>query len=472
MLPSMMRKKVLVVDDEPLIRDSIRLLLKEAFDVQTLCDGETAIKEVTTILPDLILLDVWMDGLDGIATLKQLRTNGCRVPVIMLTGANTVKIAVDAMKHGARDYLTKPFDPRGLIQFLNSVLDKEKAIELTEDKNEALEVVKVEKPDANEISGLIGSSDSIKNLKVKIRQVSAKDVTVLLHGESGTGKEVTAKSIHSLSNRRDGAFVAINCGAIPESLIESELFGYEKGAFTGAVGTRLGVFEQANGGTLFLDEIGELPLQTQVKLLRVLQEREVRRLGGNASIKIDVRIISATNRILEDMVKQGTFRQDLFYRIGVIPIEIPALRERNGDLEELFDYFVDKLSKSYGGKDLILSNDALCTLHGYNWPGNVRELENLVESLLALCDNDEVKISDLPEKLKVKIVKSEMDQKSVVATTGVFSINRNFHEAESEFQKDIIVKALEECGYVQTQAAKKLGITRRILKYRMDKLGL
>lgn len=300
-----------------------------------------------------------------------------------------------------------------------------------------------------------------------INQVAPRDTTVLITGESGTGKELVARRIHELSSRKDKPFIAINCAAIPESLIESELFGHEKGAFTHAVDRRLGYFELADGGTLFLDEIGELSLAVQVKMLRFLQEQEFYRVGRSKPIRVDVRVITATNKDLDLLIKNKTFRQDLYYRINVINLKVPPLRERFEDIHYLVDHFVRKYSAIYGGKKLSFSEEAMNTLVQYGWPGNVRELENVIESLMALSSKEELTEDDLPRKVRVRDG-SAAELKTHIAAEG----NVSFEDAERKFECDMIVRALKKTNYVQTRAAELLGISRRILKYKMDKLGI
>jgi transcriptional regulator with PAS, ATPase and Fis domain len=292
-----------------------------------------------------------------------------------------------------------------------------------------------------------------------------RDATVLITGESGTGKELIARRIHELSPRRSGPFIPINCAAIPETLIESELFGHERGAFTSAVERRVGHFELADGGTLFLDEIGELSLPVQVKMLRFLQEQEFYRVGRSKPIKVNVRIIAATNRNLEELIKEKGFRQDLYYRINVVSLNLPPLRDRFEDIEPLVEHFVTKFKPAYGGRQLGFEPVALKTMVEYDWPGNVRELENVIESLMALCPNEVVTDNDLPRKLKAAHQRESF--KPMAEDTGM-----SFEDAERRFETEMIVKALKKTNYVQTRAAELLGISRRILKYKMDKLGI
>ena len=477
-LVSEVKKKILIVDDEPAIRDSLRLLLKSSFEVDVAQDGEEALSKLGEDLPDLVLLDVMMPKVDGIEVLRQLQERQISLPVIMLTATNTVRTAVQAMKWGASDFLNKPFDVEELTSIILATLqkfskargDNQKSTLSSEEDVADTEHLSESRHTTHLIEGdfgpLVGRSASMADLFARVAQVAQRDTTVLITGESGTGKELIARQIHERSSRKGRPFVAINCAAIPETLIESELFGHEKGAFTHAVEKRLGHFELADGGTLFLDEIGELSLSVQVKMLRFLQEQEFYRVGRSKPIRVDVRIVTATNKNLEELVRQKTFRQDLFYRINVINLALPPLRERYDDIPFLIEHFVKKLSKVYGNRLLTLSAEALARMTEYSWPGNVRELENVMESLLALAPSDSVSLADLPRKVR--------ERESVVegGVAPVFAAGLGFEEAEKIFETDMIVKALKRANFVQTRASELLGISRRILKYKMDKLGI
>lgn len=455
------RRTVLIVDDEAAIRDSLRLLLKSNFNVLTAEDGQQALAVIDENAPDLVLLDVMMPRLDGLETLRRLRDSQQICPVIMLTADNTVQSAVQAMKLGALDYLSKPFDVEALTSLIVSILDeKQKKLSST---------VQVAGDSQTEHSGdcgpMVGQSPIMDELFEKIAAVAIRDTTVLITGESGTGKELVARRLHDLSPRKDAPFVAINCAAIPETLIESELFGHEKGAFTSAIDKRIGYFELADGGTIFLDEIGELSLPVQVKMLRFLQEHEFYRVGQSQPIHVNVRIVAATNKNLEELIKENKFRQDLFYRINVITMELPPLRERAADIKLLTEHFIEKFSPQYGSRKLTINPAAMNVLHEYSWPGNVRELENVIESLMALAPEDAVKQTDLPLKIKRSVERDGFDN-------AVFDGSLNFEEAERTFETEMILKALKRTQFVQTKAAELLGISRRILKYKMDKLGI
>ena len=460
-------KKVLIVDDESAIRDSLSLLLKHNFQVTTASDGQEAIDLMESLEPDLVLLDVMMPKLDGIETLKRIRQSNSKIPVVMLTATNTVKTAVEAMKYGAIDYINKPFDVEELTTLIvNTLVSKaeEKAEEAQPAGNNQVKssLVKAKA----DFGPMVGKSAAMNETFQKVRQVAERNTTVLITGESGTGKELIARQIHDTSARKDKPFIALNCAAIPETLIESELFGHEKGAFTHAVERRLGHFELADGGTLFLDEIGELSLPVQVKMLRFLQEQEFYRVGRSKPLKVDVRIIAATNKNLEELIKEKKFRQDLYYRINVISINLCPLRDRFDDIPHLIEYFTKRFCPLYGGRALKFDKQALDVLLTYDWPGNVRELENVIESLMALSLEDLVTEEVLPRKLKNRT--SALDN----FKTQTFAGNIGFEEAEKAFETEMIVKALKKTDYVQTRAAELLGISRRILKYKMDKLGI
>jgi len=462
------KKRVLIVDDESSVRESLQMILSRIYEVETSESGDEALEifSAGTNLFDLVLLDVMMPGLDGISLLESLRKDYPLLPVIMLTASKTVKTAVQAIKLGAVDYLNKPFDVDELLSLVEETLAEGAAGRSSPSKVETHEHTREGVPPLEGDFGvMVGSHPLMKEVYSKIEQLAKRSTTILITGESGTGKELIAKEIHLRSPRADGPFVAINCAAIPESLIESELFGHEKGAFTHAIEQRIGHFELADGGTLFLDEIGELSPPVQVKMLRFLQEKEFYRVGCAKSMRVDVRVLAATNRSLETAIKEGQFRQDLFYRINVVNIEMPPLRTRNDDIITLAKFFVKKLSPLYGGKTPTLSDEALTVLSNYSWPGNVRELENVIESILALCSEDIVEASELPSRIRSNDGESDLKE-------DVLEGRIPFEEAERAFETEIILKALNKTDFVQTRAAEMLGISRRILKYKMDKLGI
>jgi two-component system response regulator AtoC len=455
------KPKILIVDDEPSILNSLKLLLSSRYEVGGVETGLQAIDIIDNFKPDVILLDLLLPDLDGIETLKQLKEKNPKIPIVMLSGANGVKSAVEAMKCGAVDYINKPFDfPELEKLLLGVILSARTASDAVEVLNE---IIVVKTSDNPEPTKLVGESCSMLEVIRKIDQVAERDTTVLITGESGTGKEIVARRIHEKSTRANGNFVAINCGAIPESLIESELFGHEKGAFTHAVEKRIGHCELADGGTLFLDEIGELSLNVQVKLLRFLQEQEFFRVGRSKSIKVDVRIIAATNRKLEDLIHEKRFRSDLYYRINVVNFALPPLRERIEDIPILVKHFIEKLSPRYGGRKIKFTQEAMNALAKYRWPGNIRELENSLESLFALTSKDTITLSDLSPKIQAYISGRSNSQDEAVI---------NIAEATDALNREMIEKALKEAHQNQTKAAAALGVTRRMLKYKMDKLGI
>jgi DNA-binding NtrC family response regulator len=453
------KPRVLIIDDEPTICRSLSLLLKDTYDVETAECGEAALEILEKrSLPDIVLLDVMMPGADGLSILKKLKETDAKIPVIMLTGASNVKGAVEAIKLGAVDYLSKPFDIaelKGAIQ--EGIADKRPDGSFSTKGKAA--------PQNADFGPMVGKSAGMAGMFSQINTVASRDSTVLITGESGTGKELVARQIHERSGRARGPFVALNCASIPETLIESELFGHEKGAFTHAVERRLGQFELADGGTLFLDEIGELSPAVQVKLLRFLQEQEFFRVGRSKPIRVNVRIVTATNKDLETLVKQGAFRQDLFYRIHVIHLTIPPLRERHEDIEALAYNLVQRLSAQYGGRHLTFTQEAIATMMSYHWPGNVRELGNVIESLMALSSNDCIQDSDLPRRVRERMSPNTVNPQN-------FASGLAFEDAERMFETEMIVKALRRANFVQTRAAEMLGISRRILKYKMDKLRI
>ncbi len=448
-------RKILVVDDELGVRDSLRMIFKKEYQVITASSAEEAMIKVQSQEPDLIFLDIIMPDKDGMEALREIRVMHPQTPVVMLTATKTLKTAVDAMKLGAYDYITKPFD----VEELKIVAQK--ALE-SHDLRMENQRLQGEVEERYHFDNIIGKSKEMREIYATIGQIAEKSSTVLIHGESGTGKELVARAIHYNSPRRNKPFVPVNCAAIPETLIESELFGHEKGAFTDAQTRRIGHFELAHQGTLFLDEVSELSLPTQAKILRALQEREFVRVGGGKTISVDVRLISATNKNLEEMMARGSFRSDLFYRINVVPLTIPPLRKRKEDIHLLVKHFLDK--HAGGGKKKI-SPEAMDILVAYDWPGNVRELENIIERIVVLSSSDAINTDDIPPSLKT-------DSRVELIKLGVLDGRISFEDAEREFEKDILIEALKKSNFVQTRAAEILGISRRILKYKMDKYGI
>jgi DNA-binding NtrC family response regulator len=451
-------KSVLVVDDEVGTRESLKMILKNDYEVFLGKNGEEALLQMKEHSPDVILLDIILPDLDGLKILEKIKQKEPDSIVIMITATRTVKTAVEAMKLGAYDYVTKPFDADELSLIISRALS-----------NQALEKeVKYlrEEIDKNfNFDSIVGKSKAMEDIFGVVRQIADSKSTVLIMGESGTGKELISRAIHYNSNRRNYPFVTINCAAIPETLIESELFGHEKGAFTNAIERKLGRFEVAQQGTLFLDEIGELSLATQAKILRFLEEKEFTRVGGAKTIKVDVRLITATNKDLPQLLRKGNFREDLYYRINVVPITIPPLRERKEDIPLLLDHFIRKFNNENAKNVKGVTKGALELMMSYEWPGNVRELENLIERLIALTSNEYIQADELPFSL---VNVSKINGLREYILDGKVS----FVKAEEEFERGIILDALKRTNYVQSHAAEMLGISRRILKYKMDKLGI
>ncbi len=382
-----MKKTILIVDDEPAILSTLSEVLKdEGYNVAVASSGEAAQKIVLTLAPDLAFLDVWMSGIDGIKTLEQIRTIHPELPVIVMSGHGSIETAVRAIKRGAYDFVEKPLSLDKVVLMAQHALNEQQLA-----KENLLLRHQIEK--RHEI---IGTSPSIQQLREQIAKAGPTQSRILISGENGTGKELVARSIHSQSTRRTGPFVDVNCAAIPETLIESELFGYERGAFTGADRQKQGRFERADGGTLFLDEIGDMAPATQAKVLRVLQEKSFHRVGGSATITVDVRVIAASNKNLEEEIKKGTFREDLYYRLNVIPLHVPPLRERIDDLPLLAQHFIEEIAEEQGIKPKTIEPSAIDYLKRYAWPGNVRELRNILERLMILIPESVILVKDIP----------------------------------------------------------------------------
>lgn len=450
-----MKGKILIADDEIRIRKMIALLLKEeGYEVKTVENGREALDALLSFNPDVILLDQQMPVMNGLEALEIIKKNYPDRIVIFITAFGTVALAVDAVKKGAYDFIEKPFDNNNLVLKVN------RAVEHCRLKGEVQTLKK--RLDKGRFS-IIGDNEGLKQVVLQVKRVAVTNATVLVHGESGTGKELIARAVHTFSNRSEGAFVAINCGAIPISLMESELFGHEKGAFTDAKDTQLGTFERANGGTLFLDEIGELPMEAQVKLLRVLEERKITRIGGKRAIPVDVRIVAATNRNLEEEVGKGNFRLDLLYRLNVFTVSIPPLRERKNDIPLLVDHFITKHNKSLNLSTKSVTQDAMNKILGYEWPGNVRDLENAMQSAMILATNGIIQTEHLP--LRVKGYEQTEWSASEKEREGIKEIN-------AQVEKEIILKALKKHNYNRTLTAESLQISRKTLFNKMKRYGL
>jgi two-component system, NtrC family, response regulator AtoC len=453
-----MKKRVLLIDDEVGIRTSLKMVLEPTYDVLSAGDGEEGLALFRSSCPDLILLDILLPGVDGLTVLKTIRSEDSRISVIMLTASTTVKTAVEAMKIGAADYITKPFDVEELR------LNVARALETTELKREVTSL-RAQVVNRYGFHNLIGKSPGMREIYSKIEQVADTRTTVLITGESGTGKELVARALHYNSGRRDRPFIAINCAALPETLIESELFGHEKGSFTDAQARKPGQFELAHGGSLFLDEIGDLSLPTQAKLLRVVQEREFTRIGGTHPIKVDVRIMAATNKSLEDLLRRKEFREDLYYRINVVSLYLPPLRERHEDIPYLAKHFLTQRRQEDKRSPQEFAKESLEVLSKYHWPGNVRELENVIEQAMVWSGDATI----LPEHLPINL---RTDIHADILRGETLSGRLSLDKAVMEFEREIILDALRKTDYVQTHASALLGITRRMLKYRMDMLGI
>ena len=427
-------------------------LAEAGYRVQTAASGEDGLRLFEKDSFDAVITDITMPGMGGMDVLAKIRLKDPHLPVIIITAYGTIESAVEAMKQGAFDYVTKPFNRDELR------LTLDKALRMTRIERENVEL-RAEIKGRYRFDGIIGSSEKIRAVLEMAGRVAASDASVLITGESGTGKELLAKGIHFNSRRADGPFVAVNCAAIPENLIESELFGHVRGAFTGAVKDKEGKFELADGGTLFLDEIGDLRIDLQAKILRALQERQVDRVGGGLPIPVDVRVIAATNKDIERAVKDGRFREDIYYRLSVIAIHMPPLRERKDDIPLLVRHFIRKFNKD---SDVRIDPEAVDILTAYGWPGNVRELENSVERASVLRRGDTITRAELPDKLG----KEKASVENIILNLPDEGISLE------DLEKNLIIKALEKHKGNQTRAAEYLGITRPTLIYRMDKFGI
>jgi len=456
----MENKNILVVEDDNATRDTMVDLLSEAgYEVESATNGEEAIAMVREYSFDMVITDLKMPKGDGIQVLEEIKKIDNRTIVIICTGYGTVDTAVKAMKLGAYEYITKPIKIEEIKLVVQRALDYQRL------KTENVLLQKQLKT-KYKFKNLIGDSEVMQRSFQFIEKIAATNSTVMICGESGTGKELVARAIHYNSDRRNEPMVPVNCGAIPEDLLESELFGYEKGAFTGALKTRIGRFELANGGTVFLDEIGDMSPALQVKILRVLQEHEFERLGGVKSIKVDIRVVAATHRDLEKAVKQGTFREDLYYRLNVIPFILPPLRERGSDIPLLANHFIGKFNIEKKQNINGISPDALKCLTRYHWPGNVRELENLIERLVILKGKGVIEQEDLPEKL-LGAEWSDALPSMDIPDSGI-----SFNTAVSEFERELILRALKKTNWIKNRAAKLLQLKRTTLVEKMKKIQL
>ncbi len=443
--------RVLVADDEATQREFVcGFLRKQGFDVVAAASGEQALQLFRQEPVELILTDQRMPNLSGLELLKAARAVNPEIAVIVMTAYGNIETAVEAMKAGADDYLTKPLHLEELLHKIRRICERHRLYAENRELRAELE-------SRHRIEGIIGDSGQMLEVISLVRRVAASEATALIRGESGTGKELIAKAIHYAGPRAAKSLIRVNCAALPEALLESELFGHEKGAFTGAVATRKGRFELADGGTLFLDEIGDLPLHLQAKLLRVLQEREFERVGSNQTLKVNVRMLSATHRDLEALIKSGRFREDLYYRLNVVTIVLPPLRERRQDIPALMDHFLKHFAAKNGKTIRGFTHDARQVLLRYDYPGNVRELENLIERAVVLTRNDVIGPGDLPLTLEEAEEKSDKE---------------NLTAAVEGLERKMIKEALTRAGGIQTRAADLLGITERALRYKLKKYGL
>lgn len=468
-----MKHKILITDDDLSIRIMLQKVLeKEGYTVLTALDGEEGVELAASESPDLILLDLGLPGIDGIEALRQIKKQSPDMAAIMITAEGSIESAVSAMKAGARNYITKPFNTDEIRLLVSETLE-------TVRLRREVDILRSTQRDTFDPKQIITQSEAIqKVIRLSQRIAQSETTTVLIEGESGTGKEVIAKLIHYTGPRADGPFVPINCGAIPKDLVESELFGSEKGAYTGAAQTRAGKFEAANGGTLFLDEVGELSLDNQIKLLRVLEEKSFFRLGGNKNILVDVRIVAATNRDLHKAIEEGEFREDLYYRLNVAGIYIPPLRERQEDIIPLAEKFIREFCGAFGKPPVKIEPEAEERLLTYDWKGNVRELRNTIERVILLEEGDTLKAQYLdflrpPRNSRRSVVQTPTDSTSSNDTDngGNFKLPPEGVVLD-DLNKDLIQQALSVTGGNQVRAAKLLGLTRGTLRYRLDKYDI
>jgi two-component system nitrogen regulation response regulator NtrX len=449
----MSHEEILVVDDEKNIRGSLEGILKdEGYRVRGVASGEELLKQIAQTVPDLVILDVWLPGMDGLQALTDLKRLHPELPVIMISGHGTVETAVKATRLGAYDFIEKPLSLEKTVLAVRNALDRQR-LEL---ENRALRQTLEQRYE------IVGESPAIQGLRVQIQSAAPSHGRVLIRGESGTGKELIARAVHRQSLRADKPFVEVNCAAIPEELIESELFGHEKGAFTGATTKRRGKFDLADGGTIFLDEVGDMSLKTQAKVLRVLEEQTFERVGGSETLTVDVRVIAASNKSLEEEIRKGTFREDLFYRLNVIPFEIPPLRGRKEDIPLLAVHFLRLFSQEYGKREKALSPEAMDLLLQHLWPGNVRELRNVIERMVIMVPQDTVRDFDVAPSLRARPAAVP----EAPAEPGP-EWDGTLREARERFEREYILRRLGETHWNITRTAERLGIERSNLHRKM-----
>jgi len=448
---------ILIVDDEPTILQSLSgILTDEGFDVALASNGYEALQYIENEAPDLVLLDVWMPGIDGIETLQEIRKKYPNTQVVMITGHGSIETAVQATKYGAFDFIEKPLSIEKVIVAINNALNFRRL----EEENRFLRKKTIEK------HAITGNSPPVEALKATLASVAPTDSWVLIKGENGTGKELVAHTIHHMSPRASQPLIDVNCATIAEELIESELFGHEKGAFPGAGTKMVGKFQLADKGTLFLDEIGDMSLKTQSKILRVLQEKRFQRIGGSRTLEVDVRVIAATNKDLEAQIAEGNFREDLFYRLNVVPIEVPPLRDRLQDLPTMVEIFLEVAARKNASSKKTISAEAIDMLKSYNWPGNVRELKNLVERLAIIVRSDVIEVEHLPKPYNT--AGTPNGAKSMNAVFGTSHLK----EARQQFEKQFIEYKLAEHDHNITHTAKAIGVERSYLHRRIKKLSI
>lgn len=449
-------RTILVVDDDESLRRVLQLQLREAgYEVSTASDGAAALAKVEEEPPALVIADLKMPGMSGLDLLTKLREGFPEITVIIITAFGTVSSAVEAMKAGAYDYITKPVDYEHLLLVVARALERGQLLK-------ELKTLRTNLDAKYGFESIVGRSEALMQVLQMASRVAQRDSTVLIYGETGTGKELLARAIHQNSSRKNGPFQTINCGAIPKDLLESELFGHTRGSFTGALASKKGKVEMADGGTLLLDEVGDLPLELQVKLLRLVQHGEIEKIGFTSAVKVNVRIISATHRNLQALIEDGAFREDLYYRLAVIPLTLPPLRERGEDIAELAQHVFLESKHKHNLPQLRLDPAVLSYFSTYAWPGNIRELENVVERLVVLAAGDEITVADLPDFLR----HSRRDPEALQVTLPPSGISLE------RVEKDLIVRALEKFDGNQTRTARYLDISRRTLIYRMEKHGI
>jgi len=448
----MSHEEILIVDDEKNIRSSLEGILKdEGYRVRGVPTGEDLLKQVAQGVPDLVILDVWLPGMDGLQALEEVKRVHPELPVIMISGHSTVETAVKATRLGAYDFIEKPLSLEKTILAVRNALEHQRL----EQENLTLRQTLDERYD------LVGESPAIQALRIQIQSAAPSHGRVLIRGESGTGKELIARAIHRQSLRAERPFVEVNCAAIPDELIESELFGHERGAFTGATTKRRGKFELADGGTIFLDEVGDMSVKTQAKVLRVLQEQTFERVGGSETLTVDVRVIAASNKNLEEEIQRGNFREDLFYRLNVIPFEVLPLRDRKEDIVLLAEFFLGLFSREYGKREKTISRDALDLLLRYPWPGNVRELRNVMERMVIMVPRNSIEVEDLETSLRIRVEPEPVEE-----------MKGTLREAREQYEKKFILHRLQETHWNITRAAERLGIERSNLHRKMKGYGI